>query len=284
MVSKIDLTGQRFGRLEIIQIAPAKNKRVAWLCRCDCGKECIVTTHDLRKRDCPIRSCGCLRSDTSKKRLKDRTGQRQGALLIIERDETRIQGTYWVCRCDCGKLLSVSASNLSAGQKSCGCKAREESSLRMSQKITHGQTHTRLYRLWVGMRQRCFDENASNYGRYGGRGITVCDEWDRFENFRDWSLKNGYSDELTIDRIDYDGHYGPDNCRWVSDKIQANNRSTNHYLEYDGQIMSIADWARKKDINPNTLANRIRRGWPIEKALTKKPSKIKRNHHYKPAN
>ena len=127
----------------------------------------------------------------------------------------------------------------------------------------------RLYRIWLRIKDRTLNKNSHAYKRYGERGITICDEWkNSFEAFRDWAIENGYSDELSIDRIDNDRGYYPANCRWADVKTQSNNRSSCHLLTYNGETKNITQWAEKIGMNPITLESRIKNGWTIEKALT----------------
>ena len=134
----------------------------------------------------------------------------------------------------------------------------------------HGLCGTRQYRIWALMKNRCTNPNSPEYHRYGGRGIGVCDEWlQNVKAFYDWAMANGYQDDLTIDRIDNDGNYCPDNCRWVDMRTQCNNRSTNTFITHDGQNLTIAEWARRTGVPPEELRDRLyRRGWECEKALS----------------
>lgn len=136
--------------------------------------------------------------------------------------------------------------------------------------MKHGLKKTRLYSIWSQMKNRCFNQNAERYSDYGGRGITVCDEWkDDFKAFYDWSMSNGYSDNLTIDRINNDGNYEPSNCRWVDVLTQVNNSRHNHMIEYCGESHSMSEWSRILNIPYYLLRNRINvYGWDIEKAFT----------------
>lgn len=136
-------------------------------------------------------------------------------------------------------------------------------------RITHGGTGTRLYAIWSTMKQRTTNPNTVNYELYGGKGISVCSDWEDFQVFRNWAMANGYADGLTIDRIDGAGNYCPDNCRWVSMMVQQNNRCNNHSITYKGQTKTLSMWAREIGINPKTLSRRIvDKGWPIDMALT----------------
>lgn len=120
------------------------------------------------------------------------------------------------------------------------------------------------------MKERCYNQNRNSYCWYGAKGICVCDEWDDFENFYDWSMNNGYSDELTIDRIDANGNYCPENCRWSTDREQANNRSTNRIIEYNGESHTLEEWSRITGIASSTIRMRLDEyKWDVEKSLTK---------------
>lgn len=134
----------------------------------------------------------------------------------------------------------------------------------------HGLNETRIYKTWVRMKVRCYNQNHDRYKNYGGRGITVCDEWKNdFKKFYEWAMKNGYSDDLTIDRIDVNGNYEPSNCRWITNKEQCNNRRNNHFITYNGKTQTVSEWAEEIGLDYNTLLVRINRlHWDIEKALT----------------
>lgn len=195
---------------------------------------------------------------------EDLTGMTFGKLHVLYR-EGKGQSAKWVCNCDCGNIAKVTTGNLKHGNvRSCGCLARELSSQRAT---THGDTHTRLYRIWGGMRRRCYEEQNKDYPRYGGRGISVCDEWADYQSFKDWSINNGYNDYLTIDRIDVNGPYCPDNCRWIDTKAQNNNRRSNRMIDYNGESMTLSQWSERTGIPPKTLRYRLEAGWEIADAL-----------------
>lgn len=164
------------------------------------------------------------------------------------------------CICMCGNEVVDFASRIKNGTKlSCGC-------------IKEKRSGTRLYRIWKGMKSRCYNQNADHYDRYGGRGIVVCEEWKNdFVSFKLWAMYNGYQDDLTIDRIDNDGNYEPSNCRWVTMEQQGNNRKGNYIIEYNGESHTLSEWSKKTGIKVITLWDRINLlGWPIELALTTK--------------
>lgn len=162
--------------------------------------------------------------------LKDLTGQRFGRLTVMGRQGSDNQGAaVWRCQCDCGAVHAAAGYQLRrGGVKSCGCLSRETTAKRCT---THGKSSSRLWRVWSSMKNRCYCVSHRNYASYGGRGITVCDEWrNDFQDFYDWAMANGYDEnapymKCTIDRIDNDKGYSPDNCRWVDIKAQRHNRS-----------------------------------------------------------
>lgn len=158
-------------------------------------------------------------------KLNDLTGMRFGRLKVIKRHGTHVsksgsKSVTWECKCDCGNTIISCSSNLRRGhQKSCGC-------LRKEMHTTHGKSNTRLFRIWSGIKTRCYTESSTSYKKYGSKGITMCDEWkDDFQAFYDWSITHGYSDDLSIDRIDGDKGYSPDNCRWTDIYTQNRNRT-----------------------------------------------------------
>ena len=146
---------------------------------------------------------------------------------------------------------------------------------------THGGSKTRLFRIWQYMRKRCTNKNAINYERYGGRGITVCPEWQNdFAAFRDWAMANGYRDDLTIDRKDNNGPYSPENCKWSTVKEQGNNRRSTHLITYNGETHSIKGWSEKTGIAESTLWNRIHAGNSPEDALTRPVRRCEEAKHH----
>lgn len=193
-------------------------------------------------------------------KLIDLTGNRYGKLVVVERAEDRIQSNgrhrvFWKCHCDCGKDIDVLGDNLKHGHTtSCGCYRSELMSESMS---THKETNTKLYGVWCAIKTRCYNPHSKYYNRYGGRGIYVCDEWrNDFAAFRNWAHENGYKKGLSIDRIDNNRGYSPDNCRWADAKTQANNRSNNRILTFDGVSHSVTEWARILNVSPKTLFTR----------------------------
>lgn len=208
-MKKIDLTGQKIGRLLIIECLGTKDKHVVWRCKCDCGKEVIKTTTYIRRSPCP--SCGCYK-------------------LEVRRTHPN--------------------------------------------HLIHGQSAkhntTRIYRIWANMKARCYTPSYTRFENWGGRGISVCDEWKNdFQAFYDWAMSNGYQDNLTIDRIDNDGDYHPNNCRWVSYKTQTRNSRTNRMITFNGETRCLNEWSEIVGIDRHTITVRLNQlNWSIERALT----------------
>lgn len=198
----------------------------------------------------------------------DITNQRFGRLVTIKRvipeGETK---NKWLCKCDCGNQCLVETSELRNGRvKSCGCLKKELDSHR---NMTHGLSATSLHKKWRGIKDRCLNPNCKDYKNYGGRGIKICPEWQNsFEVFRDWALANGYSEELTIERIDVNGNYEPNNCCWIPFKEQAKNRRSTHFITFNDETHNIREWAEITGIKESTIHFRIRSGWSIEETLT----------------
>lgn len=206
-------------------------------------------------------------------RTVDMIGRRYGRLVVKEIDHFKLDKNgykkyYLKCKCDCGNEKVVIAYSLTQGLTvSCGCYNKEKTSEIFK---SHGMSKTRIYHIFCDMHRRCEDEHRKAYARYGGRGITVCDEWsgdNGFNNFYQWSINNGYTEELTIDRIDNDKGYSPNNCRWVDYQTQANNSSWNRHIEYNGEIHTLAEWGRLTNITPHCIGHRIKSGWSIPQAL-----------------
>jgi hypothetical protein len=199
------------------------------------------------------------------------TGQRFGRLLVKERIKQNGK-TYWNCACDCGAVLSVRQDHLLNGAtKSCGCLGRENSikaRLGKSFNVKHGLSNTRLYKIWYGMLERCYKPTHVAFGSYGGRGIVVCGAWKNDVTvFYRWAVNNGYSDGLTMDRIDVNGNYCPENCRWATWEQQNNNKRDNRVIEYHGLKKTLSEWAKLAGIDKRILHRRLAVGWNLEKAL-----------------
>lgn len=186
-------------------------------------------------------------------------------LTVIERVKNSARGqTRWRCLCSCGGEVVGLGYRIRSGRiKSCGC-------IKAVPEFRHGETKTRLYRIWADMKSRCTLPTAKYYKNYGGRGIKICDEWSNdFVIFREWAYANGYADDLTIDRIDSNGNYEPSNCRWATWKEQENNTSHNVVITYNDKTMTLHQWSECLNIPYDTLRTRVvKRGWEIERAFT----------------
>lgn len=198
----------------------------------------------------------------------DLTGKRFGNLVVIEKAEKQGTSQLWLCKCDCGNLTKIRANGLvRLGRDSCGCRTSEKIS---KARFLHGETNSRLYDIWRGIKKRCLLPKAQSYKNYGGRGIGVCEEWkNNYMAFREWALKNGYKEDLEIDRINVNGDYEPNNCRFVNNKQQANNRRNNSRLTLNGETKTIQEWADEIGVERSTLSERKRMGWSDLDTLTK---------------
>lgn len=188
----------------------------------------------------------------------DLSGMRFGSLSVVGRSANIGNGkkptVKWECICVCGKITAVKGYSLTSGHTvSCGCK-----------KIKHGYSHKeRLYQTWQNMRRRCMDPTNNRWNQYGGKGISICLEWNEYSIFRAWAMANGYRDNLSIDRIDNNGNYCPENCRWADAKTQTNNCSRNRILEYNGQRFTMAQMAEYLGLTYSALQHRVDRGQTI---------------------
>ena len=194
-----------------------------------------------------------------KTRLIDIAGQRYGHLTVVKYDGHRNGRAYWLCKCDCGNQKVIAARDFAFGTtKSCGC-MQHAHGLRK-----YGDAEYRnpsLYRTWNTMKQRCENPNREKYSIYGGRGIKVCNDWiNSFLSFYKWAIQNGYKDGLTIDRIDVNGDYCPENCRWITNKEQQRNKRNNHLVYYRGETHCIAEWAEILGVSYDHIRYRVKRG------------------------
>ena len=257
MANKIeDLKGKRFGKLLVIERDYGKSlKRPFWKCQCECGNFTIVSSAHLKKGD--TKSCGCLKTHKLE-------GQKFGRWLVIERYKNKNSkyNGFWKCQCECGNQSFVNSYNLLSGKSaSCGCYQKEITIKRLT---THNMTDTRIYRIYNNIKMRCYNNKAKRYFDYGGRGIKVCEEWlgeNGFINFYNWSMTNGYRDDLTIDRIDNDGNYEPSNCRWVGIEQQSNNKRLTIFFEFLGVKKSLKQWTNFMNWDYRKYYGRYSRGY-----------------------
>lgn len=199
------------------------------------------------------------------RKVENVIGQRFGRLVVIENLHKHSHGsTLHKCICDCGNIIETPISYLkSKHTRSCGCLQRDVHT-------THNLCRTRVYEIYIGMLRRCYNTNREFYYRYGGRGISVCEEWrNDFKAFYDWAMNNGYEEHLTIDRINNDGNYEPNNCRWITRGEQTSNMSRNKFFTYNGETKIISEWARILGIPQTTLYRRIKQNRPIQEIIYK---------------
>lgn len=180
--------------------------------------------------------------------------------LDTEKTE-KTRRSYWICKCDCGNLKSVRGDSLSKGFiKSCGCLKKQQDEINLKREKIHGLYGTRIYHIWRGMKDRCYNPNAEKYKSYGARGIHVYEEWrNDVLSFYNWAINNGYSDDLTIDRIDVNGNYEPNNCRWATNIEQSRNKQNTLYYTIDGITKPFREWCDIYDINYKKAHSRLKR-------------------------
>ena len=203
----------------------------------------------------------------------DITGNKYGRLTAVKptAKRTASHGVKWECICECGKIVFASTNALNKGNtRSCGCLRNELTAERnRKRQTTHGMSKSRLYRIWANMLQRCKNPKTDRYQSYGGKGVRVCSVWHEFAEFYDWAMQNGYEEALSIDRLDVNGNYEPNNCRWVNAKTQMSNKSNNRILSVCGITKTMSEWAECTGINVSTIAMRLRNGWSEERAVSK---------------
>lgn len=280
----IDLKYKRFHRLLVIdgpelrKRSSGKTNSVYWKCKCDCGNSKWILSISLRQG--VTKSCGCYNIEIRKtKPLINLMDKKFHFLTVIDGPELRKESngfnlSYWKCKCDCGEFTWVSVSSLKSSKtKSCGCYNKQ----RIKETHTkHGQSKTPLYSVWLGMKRRCYKENDKKFRFYGARGIGICKEWlDDFESFYEWS-KGKYKKGLQIDRKNTYGNYDPSNCRFVTSKVNNNNRRDNFLITLDGITKNSTQWEEITGISRETITSRIKRGWTEKEALTKPPRKMRK--------
>lgn len=211
---------------------------------------------------------------------RDLTGVRFGRLVCI-----RTAGKYelgrewiWLCRCDCGKETRVRRSGLVHGlTRSCGCLQRDRARQTVIERNTgHGAANSRLYRIWHHMKWRCTNPRCAHYDNYGGRGVQLAEDWHGFEPFQAWALTHGYTDELTIERINVDGDYCPENCAWIPRASQARNTRRTARLTFRGRSKPLPEWAEELGMSPSTIRSRLARGWDVSRTLATPVRKLRK--------
>ena len=252
-----NLVGLKFGTLSVISVSKIENGSISYNCKCDCGKELVVTASNLRKGQLTHNDCPMRRSHN----FQNLIGKRFGKLVVEEFAGKRNKAVLWKCKCECGNETIVTANDLRVGHtKSCGCLAHQREKRADKSKWL---SNSRIYKEYRSMLRRCSAEYHSPENYYD-RGIRVCDAWaneDGFENFKQWALENGYSDELTLDRINVNGNYSPDNCRWATNKEQQNNRRNNIYIKIGDEVKTLKQWSEHFGLDYGMVKARYKRGW-----------------------
>ena len=267
------LVGNTYGRLTVLErsdpiVKPNGKKDKAYKCRCACGNIADIAAWRLASGD--AKSCGCANNPNTI------IGNRYGRLVVVRRAEDYVSklGHHCIryeCVCDCGNTVIVHGSSIKGGTTtSCGCYQRDAT---IESHKKHGGTNERLYAVWINIKQRCLNKNNPSYKYYGARGVSICNDWLDYSNFRSWAYKNGYKDDAnfgkcTIDRIDVNGDYSPENCRWITLQEQFLNRRSNVNIEINGESKSLTEWCSIYGVDSDYVRGRIRRGWNPLDALT----------------
>lgn len=277
--------GKVFGLLTIVEEFEGKRGAEKVKCRCICGNEIIVLYRKLLAHT--LNSCGCMSYEDAKKLATKNKweqhrisiiGERFGNLVVVEELEEKGGKRMLRCLCDCGEETIVEFGNLRNHlTTSCGC--RRWLNMSKSKNINdykefkkqNANASERLYVIWRCMRARCLNEENISYPHYGGRGITICTEWLDFLPFRTWAINNGYNDKLTLERVDVNGNYCPENCTWIPWEEQCNNKRNTIRLTYKGETHTLKEWSKLLGIPLKTLRDRAckrKNGWSDERILT----------------
>ena len=244
MPKLIDLSGTVLERLTVISYQGDGK----YLCHCSCGNKTHITQGKYIKQK-RVKSCGCIKKEQSIK-----IGEKYGMLTVVE----KLKNSLYIFSCDCGnKEFIRKGGDVKSGKiKSCGC-------------LFHNLTNSKEYKSWRSMKQRCYCPNNPDYHNYGGRGITVCDRWlESFESFyEDMGERPEPKKDYSLDRINVNGDYCKENCRWATAEEQSNNTRETIYIEYKNQILTARDWSKLTGIEPDLIRRRIGCGWEPAKAL-----------------
>lgn len=258
--------GRKFGRLTIIKYIPRENKkeRLKVECLCDCGNKRICVFKSLRSGI--ITTCGC-NMDKVKEYCDSFINKKYNRLTIVKFvGSTKHQKRLVQCKCDCGNNTTVTLTSVTNGYvKSCGCLQKEAGHKML---FVDGRTKERLHSIYWGMKDRCYNSHSDAYKHYGERGIKVCDEWlEDYLNFKKWALNNGYSDELSIDRINVNGNYEPSNCRWATIEQQAMNKRNTLYITYNNETKTLKEWCDIYKLNYRLVLSRIHKNKKGNKSI-----------------
>lgn len=273
-----DITGMRFGYVIVIKetdpiVRNNGNIERRWLCRCDCGNQVIINRSTLKEGTST--SCGC-----KTKPIEIKPGDRFNKLLILKqvenvREKTGHKRRAFLCRCDCGNIVIIKGHDFNKNRISCGHCGKNKSKEKTKKDIKVDK----LYRIWYGMKKRCEDPQNHAFHYYGGKGVRICNEWkgdNGYDNFKTWAMNNGYSDKLSIDRINPNGDYSPDNCRWADSKTQMRNRTNNIHINFNGEMKVLSEVVEETGVKYGMLYSRIKKGMNVEDAINDIKEKLKR--------
>lgn len=275
-----DLTGMKFNRLTALKINEERSGKgqIYWDCVCDCGNTSVVKSTNLMNGH--VKSCGCLAKENIKKIIHkrqfiDKIGKRYNNFIVLEQVPSEDGKVLWKCRCDCGREFVLGNRQIFR-KKSCGCmntnninNPYSDITFFVDSGMISRKTYNRLKQEWNSMRTRC-RENYHDSHVYFYRGITVCEEWSSFRAFALWALANGYADNLTLDRIDNDKSYSPDNCRWATWKTQQNNKRNNAWITYQGKTQTLKQWSDELNLSYSMLRGRYKNGWKVPMLFSEK--------------
>ena len=259
-----DISGMRFGSLVVLSYQGAGK----WDCNCDCGNLTRVAKSNLK--DGRTKSCGCRRVNI----FNNLTGIKFGLLEAKKFSPPR----KWFCVCDCGNEIEVFTDNLTRNHtKSCGC---NKAQFVTNSKLRHGKADgkNKVYTAWHNMKDRCSNQNNKDYINYGGRGISVCETWLTFERFYK-DMGEPPSKKHTLERVDVNGDYSPQNCEWATSSVQRNNQRRSKKYEFQGESHSLIEWCNIKNMPYARLAQRVEKlGWDFERAITVKDGRRKEKY------
>ena len=265
----VDISGQRFGNLVAIERSDIidNNGRALWKCRCDCGKEIIAPGSVLRrglKTNCGGKD-DKIRNEKEQfvkgKNVKDLTGKRFDKLTVLRLDKVENKTSYWIVKCDCGNIKSIRGDTLKV-IRSCGCIKKEQDIINLNIKNHHELTHHPAYHIWHHMVDRCDNPENQAYSDYGGRGIKVCNEWHDIRKFCEWADKNGFKggQNLSIERIDVNGNYCPENCCWIPRNEQSKNQRRTIRMTIGEEEKPLWEWAEIYGVDYQTVRQRYHNG------------------------
>lgn len=260
--TKKSYIGEQYGELTIIDDYYDKVKKCRMVrCKCSCGNEMVTRRYKVINGK--VKHCSA-RGHNTKMDDPKYIGQRFGKLTVIgfEYDE-HTASVKWKCKCDCGNERTDFPFRIKSSQvdKCIECATKESAERASKINTRHGMSGSRIYNIWSGMIARCYNPSSDSYKYYGGRGIKICDDWrESFEAFYAWAITHGYQEDLTIDRLDFNGNYEPDNCRWATYKQQAENKrkpKPRNYLMIDGVTKPLIEWVKESDFTAPAIKYRL---------------------------